>query len=134
MSNPQARRTRNKVLGATAAVVATVALVAPPAADAAGHHNLTSGSRIDRACNRVPTVRERVQAKIAVLEAGATTKGSIAWLLAKADKAASKGKPAAAEVLRSKAAVRQAALEALKTKLAALDKAAAACAARTTNT
>ena len=131
MSAPHRRNIRNRVLGVAAALVATAALVAPPAADASGRFAPSSGSRIERACNRVPTARDRVLHKIDLLEAGATTKGSIAWLRAKADKAAAKGKAATAEVLRAKATAREAALVALRTKLAALDKAAAACAART---
>lgn len=135
MLTPQHRPVRQRMLLAIAGVVAAAALVVPPSADALGRtaptvQSPTSGSRIDKACNRIPSVRERVQSKITLLQAGAETKGSIAWLQAKADTAATKGKSALADALRAKAAVRQATLTLLTKKLAALDKAAAACAAR----
>lgn len=125
---------RNRVLLLTAAIVAAVALSAPPPADAAGTRPqpvaVASGSRLEKACHRIPAARQKVERKIDLLEAGASTKGSIAWLQAKADRAASKGKTTAAELLTKKVAARRAALAALEAKLVALDAAAAACVAR----
>jgi hypothetical protein len=120
---------RDRLLVATAAVLAAVTLAAPPSADAA-RGQATSGSRLDKACSRIPSVRERVQAKIDLLQAGRSTKGSIAWLQGRADAAEAKGRVAVAEAFRRKVEVRSAALSALKVKLSALDAAAAACAAR----
>ena len=130
MTTPIQRTTRNRALVGAAAAVAALALVAPPKADASGRQARESGSRIEKACKRVPSVRERVQAKIALLQASASTKGSIAWL---EDKASAKGKSSLAQALRAKADARRAALVALNSKLSALDAAAAACAARGAN-
>lgn len=125
---------RNRVLLVTAVLVAAVALSAPPPADAAVARQqpaaVASGSRLEKACHRIPAARQKVDRKIDLLEAGVTTKGSIAWLQSKADKAAAKGKTAAAELLAKKLTARRAALAALEAKLAALDAAAAACVAR----
>lgn len=133
MATPIQRTTRNRALVGAAAAVAALALVAPPRADASGRHAQDSGSRIEKACKRLPNVRERVQAKVALLQASASTKGSIAWLESKADKASAKGKNALAQALRAKADARRAAVVALNSKLSALDAAAAACAARGAN-
>ncbi len=119
--------------GFTAAVVATTIAFAVPAAAGTGGRAVAAGqaavvSNADRPayCDRIDKALPKRQAVVTRLEGDASTKGSIAWLNAKAATATSAGNAELAKLYTDRAALRSQALDPLKVitdDLAAVQKA-----------
>ena len=116
------------------AVAGAIAMAVPAVAEtggqamAAGQSVAVAAAPADTttACDRLKKHDERRQAVLTRLQADANTKGSIAWLTAKAATAAKAGDTARAQLYTDKAALRSALVEPLKkveTDLAAVIKA-----------
>jgi hypothetical protein len=107
--------------GFGAAAVATTIAFAVPAAAETGGQAVTVGqaatvSQADRPayCDRIDKALPKRQAVVARLEGDANTRGSIAWLNAKAATATSAGNAELAKLYTDRAALRSKALDPLK--------------------
>ena len=113
--------------GFGAAAVATTIAFAVPAAAETGGQAVTVGqaatvSQADRPayCDRIDKVLPKRQAVVARLEGDANTRGSIAWLTAKATTATAAGNAELAKLYTDRAALRSQVLDPLKTVTADL--------------
>lgn len=115
--------------GAAAAVAIAVAFAVPAAAQtggqavAAGHSAAAAAVTPDKPalCDRLKKHEQRRQALQTRLDADANTRGSIAWLTAKAASATASGDQALAKLYTDKAALRSQLMDPLKTVTADLD-------------
>lgn len=82
--------------------------------------------RADRLCRRVPEVDARLTRVIARVSGGADTRGSVQWLRARADRVRAKN-PTFADLLDSRAEIRQARLPVLRLRKQELPKVTAWC-------
>ena len=105
----------------TAAAAAAVVVFAVPAVAATGGQAVvavqsTATGQQDRPayCDRIDKVLPKRQAAVTRLEGDANTKGSIAWLTAKAATATASGNPERAKLFTDRAALRSQVLEPLK--------------------
>ena len=121
---------------AAAAVATTIAFAVPAAAEAGGQAVAVgqglavgeAGSQADRPayCDRIDKALPKRQAVVTKLEGDANTKGSIAWLNAKAATATAAGNAELAKLYTDRAALRSQVLDPLKVitdDLAAVQKA-----------
>ena len=90
----------------------------PSTAMAAAPNEL--GPRAERACLRIPNIETRTTNLIERLQGDATVRGSLLWLQAQIDKAASRGRTDLVEVLQNRLAVRTQTLEVLQQRQAKL--------------
>ncbi len=121
--------------GVAAVAVAGAIAVAVPAAAETGGRAIAAGQSValaadpsdaTAACDRLKKHDQRRQAVLTRLQGDANTKGSIAWLTAKAAAATTAGDTARAQLYTDKAALRSALVDPLKkveTDLAAVIKA-----------
>jgi len=109
--------------GVTAVAVAGAIAFAGPAAAATGGHAVAAGQPVAAqaaaptsaaACDRLKKQDTRRQAVLTRLQGDATTKGSIAWLTAKAAAATAAGDTARATLYTDQAALRTSAVDPLK--------------------
>ena len=99
--------------GSAAAAMAAVLVFAAPASVAAGQDRPAY-------CDRIDKVLPKRQAVVTRLEGDANTKGSIAWLNARAAAASSAGNAERAKLFTDRAALRSQLLDPLKTVTADL--------------
>ena len=111
---------------AAAAVATAIAFAVPAAAETGGQAVVagqsTAAGQQDRPayCDRIDKVLPKRQAVVTRLEGDANTKGSIAWLNAKAAAATAAGNAELATLFTDRAALRTQVLEPLKTVTADL--------------
>jgi hypothetical protein len=98
-------------LASLAVVVPSTAMAAPPA---------EPGPRVERACLRIPNLETRTTNLIERLQGDATVRGSLLWLQAQIDRAASRGRTDLVDVLENRLAVRTQTLEVLQQRQAQL--------------
>jgi hypothetical protein len=101
----------------------------PTATTAPAKPELTDAqkARLQLACTRIPNLISRTENLQKRLPADANTRGSIAWVEAKADKAEAAGHADLATVLRNRTDVMKAKEATLDAQLAALKNAQTAC-------
>ncbi len=114
-STPSRRTVRAVVAGGVAAagIAATVALATPAAADEGGT-GTAAGTGHPGICQRLDRIGTRGSNLVVRLEAGPDTRGSIAWLEAKAQAATAAGDNDLAQLYSDRAARRTKAVEVLK--------------------
>jgi hypothetical protein len=102
--------------GVLAGAIAALVTVLPGTAIAAAPTTAPDarGPRLERACLRIPNLEIRTANLIERLQGDATARGSLLWLQAQIDKAASRNRQDLAEVLENRLAVRQQTLEVLQ--------------------
>ena len=107
--------------GLAAAAIATVVAFAAPAAAETGGRAVAAGESAVAAaqdrpayCDRIDRVLPKRQAVVTRLAGDANTKGSIAWLNAKAATASSAGNAELAKLFTDRAALRSGVLDPLK--------------------
>ena len=111
---------------AAAAVATAIAFAVPAAAETGGQAVVagqsTAAGQQDRPayCDRIDKVLPKRQAVVTRLEGDANTKGSIAWLNAKAATATAAGNAELAKLFTDRAALRSQVLDPLKTVTADL--------------
>ncbi len=113
--------------GSAAAAMAAVLVFAPPAAAetggravVAGQSSVAAGQNRPAYCDRIDKILPKRQAVVTRLEGDANTKGSIAWLNARAAAATSGGNAERAKLFTDRAALRSQVLDPLKTVTADL--------------
>ena len=116
---PAGRSVRGVVAGGIAAaglaaVAATLALAAPAAADEGGAAAGASAADRPGICQRLDHLAQRGSRLVVRFEAGPDTRGSIAWLEAKAQAATTAGDNDLAQLYSDRAARRTKAVEVLK--------------------
>ena len=84
--------------------------------------------RLHLACQRIPTIQQRVQTAITHLTAGADVKGSIAWVEAKIATAEANNHPRVAADLQARLAIMQDRLVLIQDRQTRLANLAARCA------
>lgn len=112
------------VLGSTGAAFAADSTSTPPAKSQLSD---SQNARLQKACGRIPELISRVEKLQQRLPADANTKGSIAWVQAKADKAQANGHADLASVLRDRVTTMTARESILQTRLTALQDAQSIC-------
>ncbi len=110
--------------GVGVAAVASAIAIAVPAAAATGGQGVVAGHTASLApstapsstatCDRLKKRDDRRQATLSRLQGDAQTRGSIAWLTAKAAEATTSGNEARAQLYTDKAALRSALVDPLK--------------------
>jgi hypothetical protein len=86
--------------------------------------------RVERACARIPNLQTRVDNAIARINGDADTRGSLAWLDGRIQRANDNGRADLATALTNRRAVRVAALDVLELRSANLVELAALCASK----
>lgn len=86
------------------------------------------GPRLNAACLRVPNLQIRTDNALARLQADAATRGSLAWLQTRIDKATAENHPQLVTVLQNRLAVRTAKVAVLEQQQQTLADLAAICA------
>jgi hypothetical protein len=86
------------------------------------------GPRLNAACLRIPNLQIRTDRALTRLQADASTKGSLAWLQARIDKATAENHPQLVTVLTNRLAVRTARVAVLEQQQQTLADLAAICA------
>ena len=86
-------------------------------------------ARVDTACGRVPAVTQRTQAALDRLQGDASTKGSIAWLQSKIDKATELNRTQIVTFLQNRLDVRTLRVAVIEKKLSNLNDLSTFCAA-----
>jgi hypothetical protein len=84
-------------------------------------------ARAKKVCARLPKVTAKVDKALSRIQGGADTKGSVAWLNAKAAKADTDGKTALANVYRARAKARTDRVTVLQDRKTALAQTASWC-------
>jgi len=102
---PQGLRSRTVRIGAALAAFAVVPVLAAPVASA--DPTPSGAPHLAAACGRLPHRIERVERLQTRFHASATTRGSIAFLSARIDKAKAEGHTDLARVLEDRLAVRR---------------------------
>ncbi len=100
------------------------ALVAGPAGVSAAQTSEApvAAERLEVACARVPLIRDRIERLLARWEGGADTRGSRAWLEARAAKLREQGRTEAAEVVEATIRVRTERVDVLEARVLRLDE------------
>ncbi len=101
------------------------ALVAGPAAVSAAQEDANASvaaERLEVACARVPLIRDRIERVLARWDADADTRGSQAWLEARAAELRAQGRTERAEVVEATIRVRTERVDVLAARLDRLDE------------
>lgn len=115
---------------AAAAGLATALLLAAVPAMAADTRPEHVEERLDRACARVPDLTTRLENALERINGDAETRGSIAWLEAKAAEAGENGREQLADLIEIRIEIRTERIDVLELRLDFLAVAAEACEAR----
>jgi hypothetical protein len=115
-------------LGVSAAT--TVGMAATASADETDEADPGRAERAARLCERVPRVQDRVDQLFERLQADSDTRGSVAWLTARAEQAREEGHDDLAMFLEHRATIRTERIDVLNARADALDDAASWCADR----
>jgi hypothetical protein len=115
---------------AAAAGLATALLLAAVPAMAADTRPEHIEERLDRACARVPNFTTRVENALERINGDAETRGSIAWLEAKAAEAEENGREQLADLIEIRIEIRTKRIDVLELRLDFLAVAAEVCEAR----
>lgn len=115
---------------AAAAGLATALLLAAAPAMAADTGPEHIEERLDRACARVPDLTTRVENALERINGDAETRGSIAWLEAKAAEARENGRDQLADLIEIRIDIRTERIDVLELRLDFLAVAAEVCEAR----
>ena len=131
------RTPRTRTAIATAMIVATGALIAPTAVDAAAtepaaEEPATADAeirpRLERACKRIPNLQVRTANLLERLQGDAETRGSLAWLEVQIDRAVEAEREQLVTVLRNRLEVRTAFIPVLELRTEGLADLEAFCA------
>ena len=130
----RAGRWRKSLVALSLAIAATVAVGVPavsaqdgPSSTEAPANAGQRQARLEKACQRVPAITERVDRMIARLEGDASTRGSLAWLQTRVDAANDAGRDQLVTVLRNRLDVRTARLALLHERRGSLADIAQIC-------
>jgi hypothetical protein len=128
VKRPRISRFAIRSVGLVAGIAATCTLMIPSQASASTTPAPDElGSRLERACLRIPNIETRTNNVIARLQGDATVRGSLAWLRAQIERAEARGRTDLVEVLTNRLAVREQTLVVLQLRLDGLPALEAFC-------